>query len=307
MELYRIKNELNRWAEEGFVKRYKTKEFKQLYQKGEKLGSGQFGTVYAGIQRETDTPVAIKTIRLSGNKINPLLLRTEIEALKLLQKDCEEHVVKYIDVIYHPSHNRLYMIMELLEGIELYDYEKETLWPKEQALNEEDVWPILNDLITGLICMHKNGVSHRDIKPENVMVDENGTRAKWVDLGLSCVVTCYTGLVGSPLYIAPEIMLNTHEKTIPLEHWKNADVWSLGMLAYELITSRTFDWEINEDETYRTNEQLIEIFQNVPKRLISESLRAKFPRVCKLIEASLIPNPRTRKQKWQNYVVQNYV
>merc|ERR1719437_192224 len=87
-------------------------------------------------------------------------------------------------------------------------------------------------ILEGLSYLHGKKICYRDLKPENVLLDDEGY-CVLIDLGFAKVVTSKTyTLCGTPLYIAPEVILQRG-------HNKNADIWSLGVLIYELVVGKT--------------------------------------------------------------------
>ena len=85
--------------------------------------------------------------------------------------------------------------------------------------------------------MHKKNITHRDLKPENILLeskDKNNLDIKISDFGFSCFFDPQKGLdlvLGSPLYMAPEIILNKNYN-------EKVDIWSIGVISYMLLTGR---------------------------------------------------------------------
>jgi serine/threonine protein kinase len=85
--------------------------------------------------------------------------------------------------------------------------------------------------------MHKKNITHRDLKPENILLeskDRNNLEIKISDFGFSCFFDPKEGLdlvLGSPLYMAPEIILNK-------KYNEKVDIWSIGVISYMLLTGR---------------------------------------------------------------------
>lgn len=126
----------------------------------------------------------------------------------------------------HQASCKVALILELCEGGTLSDYTQNRL-----PLSPLNCLLILHDIATGLAYLHSQGVIHRDIKPQNLLVKKG--RVKLGDLGLSRAMAqshlTVTRVGGTPHYSAPESFLGS--KLTP-----KADVYSLGMVAYELAT-----------------------------------------------------------------------
>ena len=123
----------------------------------------------------------------------------------------------------------VYMLMGLVQGGELHSV-MDT--PKHKGISEVSAKFYAADICEGLAYMHRRGYVYRDLKPENVLVDSEGYPVI-VDYGFMKFVTerTYT-FCGTPLYIAPEVILNRGH------NW-GVDHWSMGALLYEMFTGDT--------------------------------------------------------------------
>jgi serine/threonine protein kinase len=123
----------------------------------------------------------------------------------------------------------VYMLMEMVQGGELYGIIHTR---RRDGVNEADAKFYAAGIAEGLAYMHRRSFVYRDLKPENVMIDAQGYPVI-VDFGFAKYVAdkTYT-LCGTPLYLAPEVILNRG-------HTFSADHWSLGVLTYEMITGYT--------------------------------------------------------------------
>lgn len=168
------------------------------------------------------------------------LLKREIEILKLCQ---HPNIIRLLDIFENQDY--LYIVMELLPGGSLFSY----LEKRGFDIPEERACYIIHSLATALYYLHSYGIVHRDLKPENVlMVDESeDSDVKLMDFGLSKLAgpeeKCNEPF-GTLLYVAPEVL-----KKQPYD--KSVDIWSLGAVAYLLI-SGNLPFESNEkDELMR--------------------------------------------------------
>lgn len=102
-----------------------------------------------------------------------------------------------------------YIVTEILEGGELFDRLIEA-----KKFNELNAAHILEQVLKAINYMHKKNLTHRDLKPENILLeskDMNNLDVKIADFGFSCIYDPEEGLdlvLGSPLYMAPEIIQN---------------------------------------------------------------------------------------------------
>ncbi|GAB0497216.1 hypothetical protein MMPV_008540 [Pyropia vietnamensis] len=189
------------------------------------LGVGASGRVKLGRREDTGEEVAVKILdKLAIQK--PDVVRREISIMKKLN---HENVVKLRDVL--ASRTRLYIVMELVRGGDLFD----RIDPGH-GLDETTARTYFAQLVDGMMHCHAHGIYHRDIKPENLLVDEHGV-LKIADFGVSSMAgsadLLYT-VVGSPSYCAPEVLGGATEGYSGAK----VDAWSCGVLLYVLITGR---------------------------------------------------------------------
>jgi serine/threonine-protein kinase len=206
------------------------------YELGRLLGQGTFGETYEaakGGQR-----VALKLIREEAVLHGWDARRFERE-VRALQKAVGPNVVKFIESGEAPLGNetRLFVVLEYLEGQDLSKYFRAF----KNQLAEETIKNILVQIVAGLRIIHSHNIIHRDLKPANVFVTKD-EEIKLLDFGLVKMLD-YTTLttapgqpIGTPLYIAPEI-LRGDEVDI------RADFYSLGVLMYHLITGGQHPFE----------------------------------------------------------------
>ena len=125
-----------------------------------------------------------------------------------------------------------YLLMEYVDGVNLRQALAEGSLPAHQAL------PLVVEICTALQYAHEEGVVHRDVKPENILLDRKG-RVKIADFGLAKLLgltqspdglTMSRQVMGTPNYMAPE------QQATPLEVDHRADIYSLGVVFYELLT-----------------------------------------------------------------------
>ena len=194
----------------------------------EELGRGAMGVVYKAKDPFIDRNVAVKIINLQS--INPDE-KDKYEAMFYQEARAAGQLNHPNIVTIHDlgdSNGMAYIAMELLEGKGLHQ-----LFKSGQPLPVEVTLDIVIQVATGMACAHKHGVVHRDIKPSNIMVME-GNRVKIADFGIahmaaSMLSTKNGKLVGSPLYMSPEQVLNS---TID----SRTDIFSLGIILHQMLT-----------------------------------------------------------------------
>jgi len=212
------------------------------YRLGELLGRGGMGEVYLAHHRMLARPAAIKLIRpeaLAGEngakaQLAATRFRREAEAAAQLKSP---HTVQLYD-FGTTDEGRLYLVMELLEGITL-----EHLVRAEGPLPAGRVIHILRQVCESLEEAHDAGLIHRDIKPANIhlgRVGREGDFVKVLDFGLVKSVggtdgqdslASVAGLaIGTPAYMAPEMVSGEAELD------GRTDLYSLGCVAYYLLT-----------------------------------------------------------------------
>jgi len=207
----------------------------ERYLVGEPLGGGGMGVVWAGTHVLLGTPVAIKVIHSELKSDREVVQRfiNEARAAAALKG---EHIARVFDVGSLES-GEPYLVMEQLEGVGLDQY-----IAKHGPLTRTAAVDIVLQVCEGLAEAHAAGLVHRDIKPANLFLarrSDDQLSVKILDFGIakridtvSPALTDPGKSVGSPWYMSPEQMLT------PSSVDAHADVWSLGVLLFELFTAR---------------------------------------------------------------------
>jgi serine/threonine protein kinase len=207
----------------------------ERYLVGEPLGGGGMGVVWGGTHVLLGTPVAIKVIHseLKGDSEVVHRFINEARAAAALKG---EHIARVFDVGALDS-GEPYLVMEQLEGVALDQY-----LAGHGQLSRTAAVDIVLQVCEGLAEAHAAGLIHRDIKPANLFLarrPDDQLSVKILDFGIakrvdtpSPALTDPGKSVGSPWYMSPEQMLT------PSSVDARADVWSLGVLLFELLTAR---------------------------------------------------------------------
>ena len=162
-------------------------------------------------------------------------LETEINIMKKLN---HQNIVKLFDVVL--TSNSIYLIMEFCAGGDLKRY------CRNKKLTEDQALTILKQIASGFQQIVKRGIIHRDLKPANILVHEGVFKicdfgfAKFFGEEGRMARTC----VGTPIYMSPQV-LNQQSYT------NKTDIWSLGILYYELLFAKVPFSGITEQELYR--------------------------------------------------------
>jgi len=193
-----------------------------------KIASGGTSTVYRGVDVRLDRPVALKVMdsRYAGDE--QFLTRFQLEARTVARLKHPGLVAVYDQGLdgRHP-----FLVMELVEGGTL-----------RELLNERGPMPphaaaaVLRPVLGGLAAAHKAGLVHRDVKPENVLISDEG-EVKIADFGLvravaASGITSASVILGTAAYLSPE---QVRDGSAGLR----SDVYSAGILTYELLTGST--------------------------------------------------------------------
>ncbi|KAL3350302.1 hypothetical protein AABB24_023010 [Solanum stoloniferum] len=191
------------------------KKIEQDYEMGDVIGRGKFGSVLLCQRKLSGEKHACKTL-LKGEEI----IHREVEIMQHLSG---HPGVVTLKAVYEDAES-FYLVMELCSGGRLLDQMARVgRYPEQQAAN------VMKDLMLVIRYCHEMGVVHRDIKPENVLLTTSG-QVKVSDFGLAVRISygqSLTGVVGSPAYVAPEVLLGDYTEKV--------DIWSVGVLLHALL------------------------------------------------------------------------
>ncbi|MDP6988801.1 MAG: serine/threonine-protein kinase [Planctomycetota bacterium] len=192
------------------------------------IGRGGMGAVYRARQKSLDRTVAIKVLTAPPDSDGGFAERFQREA-QALASLTHPGIVSVYD--FGRAGGVWYLVMELVEGTDL----RRVI--DTRAVTPREALSIVSQVCAALQYAHDQGVVHRDIKPGNVLLDRDG-QVRITDFGLaklagvrpSPTLTRATQVMGTPHYMAPE------QVESPLEVDHRADLYSVGVVLYELLT-----------------------------------------------------------------------
>jgi serine/threonine protein kinase/WD40 repeat protein len=289
------------------------------YKLREKLGEGGCGAVYVA---EQEMPVrrriALKVIKL-GMDTKSVIARFEAERQALAMMD-HPNIAKVLDAGATMT-GRPYFVMELVRGIKITDY------CDQNKLSTRARLELFIKVCRAIQHAHQKGIIHRDIKPSNILVTmHDGVPVpKIIDFGIAKAIegkltdlTVYTDLhqfIGTPAYMSPE-----QAEMSGLDIDTRADIYSLGVLLYEMITGTTpFDAKallqsgleamrktIRETEPLRPSTRLSTML-NAQLAAVAQRQDAEAPRLISLVRGDLdwivmkaLEKDRTRRYETAN-------
>ena len=239
--------------------------FSHRYRKVRILGRGTYGTVWVAEDLELRRLVAVKEPHADHLRTEADVDKYLAEARVLASLD-HPHIVPVYD-FGRTAEGSCYVVSKLIDGMDLASY------VKCQPLTCERSAALVMQVAEALQHTHRRGLVHRDIKPANILLDENG-RAYVTDFGLALHDPDGSHphhLVGSPNYMSPEQALGEGHLIDG-----RSDIFSLGVVLYELLTGKKPFRGRNEDEIL----QAIIGVEVKPPRQRRESIPLELERIC---------------------------
>ncbi len=285
----------------------------------EQIGEGGCGVVYMAEQIEpVRRRVALKVIKL-GMDTKSVIGRFEAERQALALMD-HPNIAKVLDGGATDT-GRPYFVMELVRGVKITDY------CDENHLSTNERLTLFIQVCQAVQHAHQKGIIHRDIKPSNILVTNHDDVAvpKVIDFGIAkatsgqltdkTVFTAFAQFIGTPAYMSPE-----QAQMSGLDVDTRADIYSLGVLLYELLTGRTpFDSQellaagldemrrrIREDEPAKPSTRLSTL-QAIDLTTVAKRRHVESPKLIHLIRGDLdwlvmkcLEKDRTRRYETAN-------
>lgn len=243
------------------------------------IGQGSFSQVYMGVHNVSKKKVAIKKINITFTKnLSKERVHREIDIMKNLN---HPNIVSLYEAV-PDKYNNIYLIMEYCPNGNFASF------LNRKPLKEKYARRYMRQLMEATRYLYDNKILHRDIKPHNILLTENNT-LKLTDFGFAKIFHNDTDklsqtICGSPIYMAPEIIKCNHYSI-------KTDLWSLGVLLYEMIIGTP---------PYKANNH-IQLIQMIESKPIYIPLAILISHECRnLINGLLQKNPDERIS-WEDF------
>ncbi|XP_074566349.1 serine/threonine-protein kinase SAPK10 [Curcuma longa] len=250
------------------------------------IGSGNFGIAKLMRDKQTKELVAVKYIE-RGEKIDENVKREIINHRSLRHPN----IIRFKEVILTPTH--LAIVMEYASGGELFER-----ICNAGRFSEDEARFFFQQLISGVSYCHSMQVCHRDLKLENTLLDgSTAPRLKICDFGYSKSSVLHSqpkSTVGTPAYIAPEVLLKKEYDG------KIADVWSCGVTLYVMLVGAYPFEDPEEPKNFRkTIQRILSVQYSIPDYIhISPECHHLISRIFVANPAARITIPEIRNHKW---------
>ena len=286
----------------------------------QEIGEGGMGTVWMAEQEEpVRRRVALKVIKL-GMDTKQVIGRFEAERQALALMD-HPNIAKVLDA-GATDNGRPFFVMELVKGIPI------TKYCDDNKLGTEKRLELFMDVCRAIQHAHQKGIIHRDIKPSNILIANHDGRPvpKVIDFGIAkattdqkltdkTVFTAFEQFIGTPAYMSPE-----QAEMNALDVDTRTDIYSLGVLLYELLTGKTpFDAKelisaglegmrkmIREREPARPSTRISSL-SNVEQSTVATQRESEPPKLLQLVRGDLdwvamkcLEKDRTRRYETAN-------
>ncbi|UKZ80706.1 hypothetical protein TrVFT333_008469 [Trichoderma virens FT-333] len=208
------------------------------YSKQKKIGQGASGSVYVAKIKDTAVGVAREFLRQQGPRAQVAIKQMDlahqprkeliVNEIMVMKDNRHKNIVNFLDAFLRNNNAELWVVMEFMEGGALTD-----VIDNNPSISEEQISTICHETCRGLQHLHAQSIIHRDIKSDNVLLDARGN-VKITDFGFCAKLTEAKSkratMVGTPYWMAPEVVKQK-------EYGPKVDIWSLGIMAIEMIES----------------------------------------------------------------------
>ena len=249
-----------------------TKVVEDIFPK--QLGSGSFGRVYLVSHNDSKKLFALKVIDKRKLMVSYGKLDIIYNEINIHSKLDHENIIKLYNV--HEDTDNINIIMEYAENGNLF----ELISREKNGLSESKAFEYFIQVVNAVYYLHNNNIIHRDIKPENILIGANN-KIKLCDFGWAKELTLEnrSTFCGTVEYMAPEIVGSEN-------YDYSVDIWSLGILLYELLYGHS-PFKANNTKNVILNIKTHELTYDDKNKTISKS--------CKnLIQKLLDSNPQKR-------------
>jgi tRNA A-37 threonylcarbamoyl transferase component Bud32 len=208
------------------------------YSKQKKIGQGASGSVYVAKIKDTATGIAREVLRQQGSRAQVAIKQMDlahqprkeliVNEIMVMKDSRHRNIVNFLDAFLRNNYSELWVVMEFMEGGPLTD-----VIDNNPSISEDQIATICLETCRGLQHLHAQSIIHRDIKSDNVLLDGRGN-VKITDFGFCAKLTETKSkratMVGTPYWMAPEVVKQK-------EYGPKVDIWSLGIMAIEMIES----------------------------------------------------------------------
>ena len=229
------------------------------------LGEGSFGLVYLGKHKISGVERAIKNINKDKANLTKEEERTLVKEINILKTLDHPNIMKVYE--YFNTNDCFSIVSELCTGGELFNK------IQNNNLSENVGKYVMKQLLSAVAFCHKNGIIHRDLKPENILLEEEEEASKEyftikvIDFGTSGKMKKgqkYNEVIGTPFYIAPEVLNNNYDE--------KCDLWSCGVILYVMLSGEPPFYGENDDEIYnKILNSSVKFEQDIWKEISSEA------------------------------------
>lgn len=244
-----------------------------------RIGKGAFSNIYKGQHIHTKMPVAVKEMPYDKIKKIKDNIKREFSLLKTLD---HPNIIKLYDVFFDESSKNIYFMIDLYDSGDLSSY------LNGRKIKEKYTKNYLRQIKNGLEYLYSQKILHRDLKPQNILVSKEKTLiitdfgfARYFETDVMLQTIC-----GSPLYMAPEILLKKKYNTM-------SDLWSVGVIMYEMIYGKVpFE-----------SRNLIDLIHKIKKIDIDYPIQItdKLSQNCRNLLLSLLQKNPTLRCNWETF------
>lgn len=187
------------------------------------IGTGAYSKVYKARHKATKATRCVK--KLSKKELSEEEKDKLVQEVAILKNLDHPNIVKVLE--FYQNAKYFFIVTEYLEGGELFERIME--W---QTFNEQQATKTMEQILSAVLYLHRQGFIHRDLKPENLIFEtmDANSLIKVIDFGTSCAYEKGDKLkkkLGTPYYIAPEVLKRNYDE--------KCDVWSAGVIMYILL------------------------------------------------------------------------
>ncbi|CAN8062883.1 unnamed protein product [Agarophyton chilense] len=257
-----------------------------------RLGTGAFSTVYFGFDKDDGHHVAVKYVdKTISSRIELSYAHTEVRMMAFVNHPC---IVQCLDIFDSPA--SMYVVMPYMSANTLEQRMIDTP-PKKRPLPESVAATIMSRLLDALAYLEAENICHRDVKPDNILLTAHPNENLWAttaclcDFGLAAFVdseTELTDIVGTPNYLAPEVISRHPHDNQRIGYGPPVDVWAAGVIMFWLLSGGQLPFDAPDSAM---------VLKNIRTRnlqLVADPWHRVSDDAKSLLCSLLHPNPRTR-------------